>query len=715
MPFPEHPEDLLVQFAFGHNAAEDPTGLSFETVSPASAGDPGPALAPAVITQGRPGNASTTQPTRLALGGLRNDDGEFSPRNPTSPRYGTLLRGTPTRLAVDVGSGVVPPASAAQPDWGPTAQGPDVDRRVSVDALGVLPLLGRADERLSPLTRLGRFWSSHLSFRGWWPCESGSGEVSPVPSGLTGGSTTECTNATAASVTVAATDGLAGATGALEIPTGASIRGSLDAVRNVLAGLWAWEGAIKISSQALEDRIVFYAPNGSRYVAFGTVGTAGVGLTVTSGATTNNLSGTATIADGKWHWLAIVGSAATFGTDPLTIAVYIDGVAVTLTGSVTVTSNEAAQFVVANVDAVSQIMHWRGSYVNGVAYDPFVAYNGIEDAAGRIERLMAEAGYPCDIDGSVSAVMGPQQAAGLMDLLREAEATDEGMLIELRDGRVSYLCRSVLENQTDPWTLSFNDIAGIWPDYSDQFVRNIITARSPDGLTATVEAEGELGPDSSTGIGRRPSPVDRNPYQPASNLIHNAGYALARATQSKPRFHIGINLHGEPQLAQEWLDRFIGSRVVVTDLDEQSQQDLGPGDADGIIVGGEQYLDAGVWALDLMCEPYELFDVGVYAQDLPINDFAPELVGWRDYDTCVLASGVTSTSTSWSVACSPADSSAANDFPRRHYIGGELVTVTASTGGTSPTWTVTRSVNGVVKAHSSAAEITLADPLILTL
>lgn len=44
------------------------------------------------------------------------------------------------------------------------------------------------------------------------------------------------------------------------------------------------------------------------------------------------------------------------------------------------------------------------------------------------------------------------------------------------------------------------------------------------------------------------------------------------------------------------------------------------------------------------------------------------------------------------------------------------MTVTAVSGASSPqTFTVTRSVNAVVKAHSSAADVRLAQPMILSL
>ena len=65
-------------------------------------------------------------------------------------------------------------------------------------------------------------------------------------------------------------------------------------------------------------------------------------------------------------------------------------------------------------------------------------------------------------------------------------------------------------------------------------------------------------------------------------------------------------------------------------------------------------------------------------------------------------------------AGSPLWTTSAGDFPFDINIGGEQITVTNITGASSPqTFTVTRSVNGVVKAQSSGADVRLFFPMIL--
>jgi hypothetical protein len=87
-----------------------------------------------------------------------------------------------------------------------------------------------------------------------------------------------------------------------------------------------------------------------------------------------------------------------------------------------------------------------------------------------------------------------------------------------------------------------------------------------------------------------------------------------------------------------------------------------------------------------------------------------------DAAASTLASSVTSTATSLSLATSdgPVWIDSANYaamFPFNALVGGEVVTVTAISGTSSPqTATVVRSVNGVVKAQAAGTAVTLADP-----
>ncbi|MFJ8804188.1 hypothetical protein [Streptomyces sp. NPDC102487] len=92
-----------------------------------------------------------------------------------------------------------------------------------------------------------------------------------------------------------------------------------------------------------------------------------------------------------------------------------------------------------------------------------------------------------------------------------------------------------------------------------------------------------------------------------------------------------------------------------------------------------------------------------------------------DTDGSQLAAGATSTATSLSVAVTagplwPTTAADPGEFPINVLIGGEEMRVTGITGTTSPqTWTVVRSINGIVKAQTSGTDVRLADMPIIAL
>lgn len=87
------------------------------------------------------------------------------------------------------------------------------------------------------------------------------------------------------------------------------------------------------------------------------------------------------------------------------------------------------------------------------------------------------------------------------------------------------------------------------------------------------------------------------------------------------------------------------------------------------------------------------------------------VLGRADTTGSTLASGVTSTGTTLSVATASGPLWSTTDEPYDIVVGGEVMTVTTVTGASSPqSATVVRSVNGIVKAHSSGAVIRLAQP-----
>ncbi|MCY0961523.1 hypothetical protein OTB19_32195, partial [Streptomyces sp. H27-H5] len=107
------------------------------------------------------------------------------------------------------------------------------------------------------------------------------------------------------------------------------------------------------------------------------------------------------------------------------------------------------------------------------------------------------------------------------------------------------------------------------------------------------------------------------------------------------------------------------------------------------------------WTITLNCSPAGPWTVSVV--DDPVT-------GRVDTDGSTLAAGVNSTATSLSVATvgAPLWTTAGSDLPVDIEVDGEVMRVTAISGASSPqTFTVTRSINGIVKSQASGADVRL--------
>jgi hypothetical protein len=119
-----------------------------------------------------------------------------------------------------------------------------------------------------------------------------------------------------------------------------------------------------------------------------------------------------------------------------------------------------------------------------------------------------------------------------------------------------------------------------------------------------------------------------------------------------------------------------------------------------IIIGYTEVIDPFTHLWTANCMPAEPYTVGVYG------------TARYDADGSTLTSNITSTATSLSATKSGATlwTTDGTQMPFDINVGGERMRVTNVTSSTSPqTMTVTRSINGVVKAQTAGTEIVLWD------
>lgn len=733
MSFPEDPRDLKVSAWFGHTDAESLTLLPFTQVSPDpdDEKDPGPVLGPIRIKRGRTGDSGTTDPTSLDLGGLRNTAGEFSRRNVSGSRYGQLRRGTPWRVAVDVGSGDDAVATASMQDFTPQRRGPGIDLKVPANAEGILARLGRDQESLSPLTRTllynTRFAGSIMV--GYWPMEDPDGSGS-----FASGRANDQPITVSSGVEFAAASDLPGSA-PLPVLSGAT---GLSAPISgpFTSGSWHFQWFMKFDALPATSTILMDVRTTGGDAARWVLSLSSANLTVTSysavGAVVLTASASAAaVPVGEWvavRFLAEdVGDSLQAHIQPADFSspyVSVNVTTVTLAGTPTQwllpSSAELADV------AMGQVVIFDSAA--GVSLgDAALAYDG-ERAMIRVARLLGEVGIDVTLGpGDESELMGPQPIGTLMPLVREAEAVDGGVLYEARDGTLVFQSLEERYNAAVALTLAYGTEDDPGPGSNllmvddDRDIANLVTVTRDGGLSATVEqVTGPVGTDPDEGIGARPLPRTLSLHEDGQ-AVHQAGWLLRHGTIDKPRYRLILNPYSIASLRTQVLTLDVGSRIQITGA---PTEDHGPDTLDLIVEGEQIILDSDLWEVDLWCEPFEPFEVRVWGEETS-PDLHEHLGRWGEPEGTHIQTGIDEDDTAITV-----DSGAAglwtvddDEFDTGQYtplfvtFGGEIARVTdiVDSGGGLYAFTVVRSVNGVVKSHLADTPLAVYRPLIWAL
>lgn len=371
----------------------------------------------------------------------------------------------------------------------------------------------------------------------------------------------------------------------------------------------------------------------------------------------------------------------------------------------------------ASVSGSMRFAHLVVGYADGVPpgnideWDrPEAGYVG-EVATVRFFRLCRERGVPGGaFQAAVPSVpMGPQTTGTFTSLLDEVAAVDGGVIVEDFDTfGLAYRPSGAIFNQEPVVVLDAAGESAISNPYvtvkDDQGFRNEITAQRPGGSSFTATTD--------------PAPADEDVYDEAVtvNVVDDpalgdqAAWRLHKGTWPANRSPtITVDLAVAPHLATDVVRLREGDLVRLINM--PSQHPLGP-EHDFIVQGISESQSPNVWRLTLNASPAGPWSVAVLEDDT---------LGRLDTAGAELSTGIDDNDTSLSVATTLGPlwittSTHGAEFPFDVLIGGERMTVTAITGGSSPqTFTVTRSTNGVAKAHASGASVVLADPAVLAL
>lgn len=339
-------------------------------------------------------------------------------------------------------------------------------------------------------------------------------------------------------------------------------------------------------------------------------------------------------------------------------------------------------------------------------YDAGTGYIG-ETAAARIDRLYDEESVPARVDAAAESLpMGPQLTAALLPLVRECADTDCGIAYERTDGTAGYLPRVDRYNRAAQWALAYGNLAPpLRPVDDDQQLRNDVTASRPNGSSARYVDEAHVLLE-----GRYDERISVNPSSDGA-LQDAAGWRVFQGTADELRYPaISVNLIGQDDQVEAWLNCDIGSRITISDPPVELAVDL----IDQVIEGYEEVLDAFQWDLTLHCSPARVWDVAT-------ADGEPRAPAYGSTVASTLALGAMSLSlastTANGVWVTGTTITNTTDFPMDLRVGGEQVTASGISGGTSPQ-TVTlsaRGVNGVTRAWDAGTEVDVWEPPIAPL
>jgi hypothetical protein len=361
------------------------------------------------------------------------------------------------------------------------------------------------------------------------------------------------------------------------------------------------------------------------------------------------------------------------------------------------------------------IGHWSVRSPGGPVTNTIASFNawsgdpatiGGETMGQRIDRLANENGITIGGQGSRSNtdLVGPQRVDTLLNLLDSVAASDLGILTEMKgDSGLAFRTRASLYNQAAALNLNYTGgqvSPPLEPTDDDQQTRNDITAARDGGSDVRAQLlTGRLSvlAPGLGGVGRYDAQTTVSVAYD-SQLANIATWLLAAGTTDETRYPtvtVQIENPNVTALDASILDVDIGDRLTISNPKTGQTPDT----ISQIVRGYTEVIEPFSHTVTFNCSPESPYAV------VRLDSAGHKL----DSDTSTLVSGVSSSATSLSIATSDAknlwQTGTVSILIR---VAGEAMTVTNISGTTSPqTFTVTRSVNGIVKAQSTGAVVSL--------
>lgn len=689
------------------------------------------------ISRGRADEASTADPQTCSFT-LNNREGRFSLYNPMSPYYGLLSRNTPVRVSV-LQNGVRRYRFHGEISaWPSKSDISGQDVYVPVQASGIKRRLQQGSSPIKSAVYRDMTSSTRASIVGYWPLEDAAGSTS-IASGLAGAPAMKITAGAAdfgsysdwfgsdalPSMGTAVTHAVVPAyvaTGETSIRFFCKVNTAVPATYQELirwkttgtASVW-WlslksDGSLRMISKDVDGNTLLDSTDSVFGMNTAGLRTLTIEMTETSGG------------DIDWRVLSTDfanGLPAEQGFDLLQITDTVAGATVgRITDVILGTNGGLGEVVLGHVSIANDLTAYTGSGRSLVAWND-------EDPRDRIRRLCREEGISqIDIGTSGNSTllsdvsMGSQHSGTLITLLEDCGETDLGILYEPRDQiGLAYRTRAGLYNQAVRLALdhSAHELAdALNPVIDDQKIVNDLTISRQDGSSARQVLES--GPmsvlDPPDGIGRYDSAPPALSLGSDDQLANQVGWRLLLGTVDEARYpSLALNLRhssfaSSVDLMNAAMVMDVGDRITISNPPSWLPPDM----IDLVVQGYQETFDQCEYNITVNCAPGSPYQVG-FADD--------DVYGRADTDGSALAADIDASTSTISVATTagpPIWTTDPADFPFDVRYGGEVATVTAISGTSSPqTFTVTRSVNGVTKPHLAGTDVRLAHPTIVSL
>lgn len=606
-----------IWLALGADLTASPTSWTWTDVTAFVLSDNGAGV---TIDIGYPEGSEDAAPTRISFL-ANNSDGRWGPTFPGGAWFGQIDIDTPVKVTFNNGAGDVDRAVAYLPDlpleW--TTDGRY--KTVQIDAVGILARLDSADVLDSAARRralgVGLVNASPVAY---WPFEDGSGatraasavagqpdvtsfiNVAFAGDSNFGGSQPlpTLTAASSISITVAPYERPSpeawGVMMAIKIParpavtqefaiavlcTTGTVRKWVPEISNATPAILKLHGYNAAGTEVLADTGLAFNDivNGSNREPFGEQ----IAFEITA-----QQSG----ADVEWFFRIWHGSLAGHHTTG------------TLVGATLGPVNQIATGTNTALDGATVGHYGIYTFSDGPGFGvatpaAFIASGGLaETTTNRFSLQAFLNGVDNDVTGTSTTTMGYIPTDTLLNVLRECDRLEAGVMWEAPSGLLSMRSRTDLVNQAVALSVPYTQARGLRPTSAVRDYVNRVTASRPGGSSATVDATGPLSP-ARRGVVRTRSLVVNADGD--SNLKYYAQWAAAVATAQDYRYVLDLQFHGAASSKlSTWLTLDVGDRIQVTSPPAW----LPPDTIDGFLRGYAEHISRFEYTASLRLAPY---------------------------------------------------------------------------------------------------------------